>query len=278
MPKNIFAIFCCLLLGGCSTTLPIDPIVGDGQEAGEKKGLTINRVQYPFRWCPAGMFMMGSPEDELGKYLYETQHQVTLTQGFWMLETEVTQEMWRSVMGNNPSKFVGSRKPVESVSWDNCQEYIQKLNALDVAPAGYKFSLPTDAQWEYACRAGTTTALNNGKNLTDGDEACPNLDEVSWYRKNSDLRTHPVGQKKANAWGLHDMHGNIAEWCLDWYGDYSSDSVTDPVGPTTSSVRVLRGGYKDGDAWTCRSARRSNCIPTYGDSGLGLRLALVREK
>ena len=247
---------------------------------GDRKVIPVKGVDYAFRWCPAGKFTMGSPTSELGRFDNEKQHQVTLTKGFWMLETQVTQEMWQSVMGENPSSFEDSKKlPVEMVSWNDCQEYIEKLNSLKVAPAGYKFSLPTEAQWEYACRAGTTTALNNGKNLTgaEWETVCPNLSEVGWYGRNSGSKTHEVGLKKANAWGLCDMHGNVWEWCLDWYGDYPGGSVTDPTGPTTGSSRVLRGGSWGSSAWYCRSASRNFNDPANRDVSFGVRPALVRD-
>ncbi|MDO4551056.1 MAG: bifunctional serine/threonine-protein kinase/formylglycine-generating enzyme family protein [Planctomycetia bacterium] len=237
---------------------------------GDRMVKTINGVQFAFRWCPAGSFMMGSPEDELGRYKDEKQHHVTLTKGFWMLETQVTQEMWQSVMGNNPSDFEGDDLPVENVSWHDCQKFCQKLRNL-----GLNIQLPTEAQWEYACRAGTTTSLNNGKNITSTYEICENLDEVGWYAKNSDWTTRAVGQKKPNAWGLYDMHGNVWEWCADWYGDYPSGSVTDPTGPRSGSGRVYRGGGWYYYARFCRSAYRGSGTPTDRGDDLGFRPVFV---
>ena len=144
----------------------------------------------------------------------------------------------------------------------------------NLIPNGYKFDLPTEAQWEYACRAGTTTSLNSGKNITSNG-SCYNLDEVGWYSNNSDGYTHEVGQKKPNAWGIYDMHGNVWEWCRDWYGDYPSASVTDPTGPNGGSNRVLRGGSWFSDARDCRSADRINYYPGSRSNELGFRLALV---
>ncbi|MDO4585390.1 MAG: formylglycine-generating enzyme family protein [Planctomycetia bacterium] len=241
-----------------------------GLEAGTRIVGRIYGVECAFRWCPAGEFMMGSPEGDLRRKKNKTQHRVTLTKGFWMLETEVTQAMWESVMGYNPSHFKGSNLPVERVSWENCQDFCQKLRSL-----GLNVQLPTEAQWEYACRAGTTTSLNSGKNITSEDGDCSNLNEAGWYRKNSDDETHPVGQKRPNAWGLYDMHGNVWEWCQDWYGDYPSGSVTDPTGPTSGTYRVIRGGSWRNFAERCRSAIRLDCTPTVRGNNLGLRLALV---
>ncbi|MDO4576202.1 MAG: SUMF1/EgtB/PvdO family nonheme iron enzyme [Planctomycetia bacterium] len=263
---------------------PVLPISSD-PTAGERMVKTINGVEYAFRWCPAGSFMMGSPEGELGRYNDETQHRVTLTKGFWMLETEVTQEMWVAVMGDNPSWFsstgIGKDKvsgmntdnfPVENVSWDDCQEFCQKLRSQ-----GLNVQLPTEAQWEYACRAGTTTGLNNGKDITSETVSCYNLDEVGWYEENSDSTTHVVGQKKPNAWGLYDMHGNVLEWCADWYGkdSYAKSPTSDPTGPASGSLRVSRGGSWSDDAKLCRSAFRRGSTPTFRRYRLGFRPVLV---
>ena len=237
------------------------------RKAGERMELKINDVEYAFRWCPAGTYQMGSPRDEENRSDNETLHRVTLTQGFWMLETPVTQMMWVSVMGNNPSNFKGDlfKLPVETVSWNDCQEYVKKLNDMKVAPAGFKFSLPTEAQWEHACRAGTTTAYHFGATLTK---------EQANFGSN---QTTEVGKYPANAWGLRDMHGNVFEWCTDLYGDYPSGAVTDPVGATTGSTRVIRGGYWGGNAQYCRSAYRGNDAPSVRYYYFGVRLSLVSQ-
>ena len=249
---------------------------GYAQTAGERRVLTINEVKYPFRWCPAGTLMMGSPESEPGRESDEQQHQVTLTRGFWLLETSVTQAMWEGVMGGNPSAFRGKNFPVECVSWENCQAFIQKLNDLKLAPSGYRFSLPTEAQWEYACRAGTTTPFHFGSAL-NGDKAncAGNFPYGTEARGPSLNRTAEVGSYPANAWGLHDMHGNVWEWCLDWKGDYPNGDVTDTAGASTGSERVLRGGSWCSSAVACRSAYRYACNPTDMHFVDGLRLALV---
>ncbi len=164
-------------------------------------------------------------------------------------------------MGSNPSRFKGSRNPVESVSWEDCQAFIKKLNE----DSGGSYRLPTEAEWEYACRAGTTTAYGFGSSSA-------NLSTYAWYDSNSGSKTHPVGGKKANAWGLHDMHGNVWEWCSDWFGDYPSGPVTDPKGPDSGSERVERGGtwyYYHGYA---RSANRSRDLPEPTFNHLGFRL------
>ena len=234
-------------------------------------------VDLGMNWIEPGTFLMGSPEDELGRFDDETQHQVTLTKGYWLGKYEVTQAQYEAVTGENPSKFIGADRPVEKVSWNDAMEFCKKLTEIEKAagrlPEGYEYTLPTEAQWEYACRAGTTTALNSGKNLSSQNK-CPEMDEVGWYKYNSDETTHPVGQKLPNAWGLYDMHGNVWEWCLDWYGAYPTSSVTDPKGPSTGSDRVVRGGSWNYYAYYCRSAYRNYGDPGYHGS-IGFRVALA---
>ncbi|MDR3110408.1 MAG: formylglycine-generating enzyme family protein [Planctomycetaceae bacterium] len=253
-------------------TIPTNPpvavqLVENGSaatlKAGDKKELTIKGIKYVFRYCPAGTFTMGSPSDERDRDQDEVQHEVTLTKGFWLGETEVTQPQWKAVMGSNPSPFEGTNPPVEKVSWNNCQEFIAKLNGLGVAPNGYKFALPTEAQWEYACRAGTT-----GPRAGD-------LDAMAWIV--SPLRgTHEVGVKEPNAWGLYDMYGNVSEWCQDWHGDYSTGRVTDPVGPASGEYRIKRGGMENHDtAKSFRSANRDRGNPQMRFFHDGFRLTLT---
>ena len=212
-------------------------------------------------YCPFGEFMMGSPTTEEGRVINETQHRVRLTKSFWLGKYPVTQAQWKSVMGNNPLGFKGDDRPVECVSWDDCQQFIAKVNAALNCGA----RLPTEAEWEYACRAGTTGAYGG----------TGNLDEMGWYGDNSECYTkmeggstddteremRPVGTKEANAWELCDMHGNVWEWCQDCYGDYPKGNVTDPIGPASGKSRVLRGGCWEGLAWFCRSAYRHRSYP-----------------
>ena len=229
-----------------------------GEKAGDRVVKTINGVEFVFRWAPADTFMMGSPYSEDDRSDDEEQHQVMLTNGFWMMETEVTQKQWKAIMGDNPSKFKSSDNlPVETVSWDKCQEFCKKC-----ADLGLPVQLPTEAQWEYACRAGTTGAYA-------GD-----LDEMAWYSSNSGSKTHSVGTKKPNAWGLYDMHGNVIEWCADWYGGYSSDSVTAPMEPSDGDRRIIRGGSWEDSDWKCRSANRDSNVPHYCNNYLGFRCAM----
>ena len=219
-----------------------------GTTAGERRTVTVNGVEFAFRWCPPGTFMMGSSIWERDRHTDETQHQVTLTKGFWMMETEVTQKQWNAIMGTNPSEFKGDNLPVEQVSWDDCQEFCRKCAQL-----GLPVQLPTEAQWEYACRAGSTGAYS-------GDQG--------WYDTS---KTHPVGTKMPNAWGLYDMYGNVWEWCADWYYVYPSESVTDPAGPMNGSNRVYRGGSWFGYSSCCRSAYRAYELPDARLNNLGFR-------
>jgi len=191
-----------------------------------------------------GSFQMGEKQST---------HKVTITKPFYLGKFEVTQEQWERVMGSNPSNFKGAKNPVEQVSWEDCQTFIRKLG--EKVP-GYTFRLPTEAEWEYACRAGSSSEY------CYGDDA-GGLGEYAWYDGNSGSKTHPVGEKKPNAWGLYDMHGNVWEWCQDWYGNLDSNAATDPVGPSSGSYRVLRGGSWYDDAALCRSASRSSVDPSY---------------
>jgi len=217
-------------------------------------------------WIPPGEYLMGSPEDEVDRIDHETQHPVMITQGFWLAKTQTTQAQWQVVMGSNPSHFKDGDLPVEQVSWDDiCGKsgtggFLRELNKG--SPMGGHFHLPTEAQWEYACRAGTMGPYY-------GD-----LDAIAWYDENSDGKTHPVGQKKPNIWGLQDMHGNVSEWCADWWGRYDLREVTDPVGPASASIRVGRGGSFLSKARSCRIARRLGGNPSISSSrAIGFRIA-----
>jgi formylglycine-generating enzyme required for sulfatase activity len=219
-------------------------------------------VMLELKFCPFGNFTMGSPANEKDHFDNEVQHSTTLTKPFYIGKFEVTQRQWQTVMGRNPSKFTnpGLDAPVEQVSWDDYQEFIKALNAR--VPGG-GFRLPTEAEWEYACRAGSSNAFaGTGK-----------LDEMGWYEGNDNKTTYPVGQKKPNDWGLYDMHGNVWEWCQDWYGDYASDAVTNPGGATSGLLRVYRGGSWSASAGNCRSANRRG---SPGDCSRERGLRLVR--
>ncbi len=260
------------------------------------------------RRIPKGTFLMGSPEDELGRRIEdeagrriddETQHQVTLKQDFYIGVFEMTQKQYELVMGSNPSYYKGDTRPVEQVSYNDLRGtsaeggagWPEKGHAVDAGSffgvlrtkTGLLFDLPTEAQWEYACRAGTTTALNSGKNLTAIGE-CPNMAEVGRYYcnrkdgKGGYGEDTKVGSYLPNAWGLYDMHGNVEEWCLDWYGGYPTKAVNDPAGAGSGSKRVVRGGDWDYGwygyfAQNCRSAYRSSS-PRSGRS-IGFRVVCL---
>ena len=230
-----------------------------------------------FVWIPPGEFWMGGPDAEPGWYEDESpRHRVRLTRGYYMMTTPVTQGQWEAVTGENPSKFnkVGPSAPVEKVSWYDVHVYIDKLNRTE----SYRFRLPTETEWEYACRAGTETAFYSGP-ITDPVGRDPNLDKVGWYRENSGGSTHPVGQKEPNAWGLYDMHGNVWEWCNDWYyGSYHDGPVTDPMGPGNGEFRVYRGGAWDSFLGDCRSAYRNGHKPDCTFGHLGFRLVAERRQ
>ncbi|MDO4629959.1 MAG: SUMF1/EgtB/PvdO family nonheme iron enzyme, partial [Planctomycetia bacterium] len=240
-------------------------------EAGKRMVKTVDGIEYAFRYCPPGVFMMGSPSSETNRIYDELLHMVTLTKGFWLLETQVTQEMWKFVMGKNPSNFIGAQNPVEHVSWNDCLNFCTKLSQK----IGMKISLPTEAQWEYACRAGTTTPFNFGSTL-NGDKAnCYGRHPYGTGTKGTyHGKTVAVKSYAPNAWGLYDIHGNVCEWCQDWYGAYPTNSVTDPMGPRSGSRRVIRGGGWNHYALYCRSACRNNCSQEDRDRNLGLRVLL----
>ena len=223
-----------------------------------------------FVWIPPGSFMMGSPKDENVRGGDEKQHKVTLTKGFYMGVYTVTQEQWQEVMGNNPSSFKGEKNlPVETVSWDDCQEFIKKLREKDKKL--YRF--PTEAEWEFACRAGTKTPFHFGETIST-DQANYNGDFTYGDGKKGTFRqkTTPVGSFPANAWGLHDMHGNVFQWCQDWYGDYPQKEAVDPKGPEKGEYRVLRGGSWDLTPDGCRSASHFRTRPGYRANSFGLRV------
>jgi formylglycine-generating enzyme required for sulfatase activity len=216
---------------------------------------------------PAGTFQMGAASgidrDE------RPVTRVTISQPYWLARTEVTQRQWEAVMGNNPSHFKGETLPVERVSWHEAMEFCRRLTERERAaghlPEGYVYRLPTEAQWEYAGRAGTTADFGG----------TGRLDDMGWHSSNSGGSTKPVATKAANAWGLHDMHGNVWEWCLDWYADnLPGGSVIDPTGPTSGSLRVLRGGAWRHSARRCRSAYRGNWEPENRYDSVGFRVAL----
>jgi formylglycine-generating enzyme required for sulfatase activity len=247
-----------------------DSAPSDGALTAGKK--ITNSLGMEFVYIAPGTFTMGSPENEPGRDGDEKPHPVSLTKGFYLQVTEVTQGQWQAVMGSSPSSSAtcGKDCPVERVSWEDAQNFIGHLNQKE---GGSHYRLPTEAEWEYAARAGSITAFANGDiaELACGHD--PNLDIMAWYCANSDNLVHPAGQKQPNAWGLFDMHGNVWEWCQDWYGEYPSYAVTDPQGPRSGSMRVVRGGDGQHYAKYCRGAVRYRHTPGNKLDTLGLRLA-----
>ena len=226
--------------------------------------LTINGVSYEMVWVEGGTFRMGATSEQGSDVsIFETPvHSVTLS-GYYIGKTEVTQALWKAVMGSNPSRFKGDDLPVESVSWDDCLEFIRKLNSL----TGQNFRLPTEAEWEFACRGGNNSRgyKYSGSNY---------IDNVAWYDGNSGYKTHPVATKSPNELGIYDMNGNVEEWCTDWFEYYSSGAQTNPKGPYGGSCRVCRGGSWNYYVRDCRSSFRDYFNPTIRNNCLGLRLAL----
>ncbi len=212
-----------------------------------------------------GEFSMGSPLTEKGRGSDEVQHRVRITKPFYIGKYEVTQEQWKAVMGDNPSFFKGAKNPVEKVSWNDCQNFIERLNRI--VPGG-GFRLPTEAEWEYAARAGTTTRFYWGD-----DPDYTEIDKYAWYNKNSARRTHPVGTKKPNPWGLYDTSGNVWEYSGYYQKDYPLGLQIDPKGPGSGEERVFRGGSWKSRAWYCRSANRGGLNPDFRSSNFGFRIA-----
>ena len=243
---------------------------GKAQEKKDPPKEFTNPIGMKFVWIKPGTYMMGSPKVEKGRGDGETQHKVTLTKGFYMGVYTVTQEQWQQVMGNNPSFFKGEKSlPVEGVSWSDCQEFIKKLRDKDKK----QYRLPTEADWEFCCRAGTTTPFHCGETISThqanfNGEATYDNSKKGVYRK----KTTPVGSFPANAWGLYDMHGNVWQWCEDWYADYPQKDVVEPQGAEKGVLRVLRGGSWHAPPGHCRSAVRIGVGPGLRDDVVGCRL------
>jgi formylglycine-generating enzyme required for sulfatase activity len=254
----MLGIVVCLLLVSCGGRRAAST------QAGEE---LVNTIGMKFRLIQPGSFMMGSDKGDPDE---KPAHKVTLTKRFYMGVYEVTQEEWEKVMGSNRSRFKGPKNPVEMVSWEDAQEFIRKLSDRERVT----YRLPTEAEWEYACRAGTTTEFYWGD-----DVGLQEIGRYAWYAGNLDgskLDTKPVGQKKPNAWGLYDMSGNVWEWCQDWYAEkYPLERQTDPVGPKSGSRRVIRGGSWSYYVSPCRSALRDWLRPAVRSESLGFRLVRI---
>ena len=262
---------------------PAPPKVSASTDAAGNQIFAVGGVTFKMVKVEGGTFEMGCTSEQGGDCnKNETpKHTVTLSE-YYIGETEVTQALWKAVMGSNPSHFKGNNRPVESISWDDCQAFVNKLNNLlrNSLPSGYKFALPTEAQWEYAARGGKHQS-------PDKYSGSNSIDEVAWYFVNSfdkgpgspDYGTHVVKTKMANALGLYDMSGNVQEWCADWYLSdyYGASPSTNPQGSSTGQYRVLRGGRWDSYAKICRVSYRHNNTPDSRPYFNGFRLALVHQ-
>ena len=231
----------------------------------------IHGVAQRMRWIEPGIFSMGSPQNEPERFDDEIPHEVELTQGFWLGDTTCTQELWQAVMGGNPSWLKGSRHPVENISHEDCRRFLEAANGL---VEHLELCLPTEAQWEYACRAGTRTPFWFGKTINTRQV---NYDGFSPYNGGeislSWQETMEVRAVPPNDWGLYQMHGNVREWCADWYGAYETGRVVDPPGPPAGTCRVLRGGSWFSRGRGCRSAARFSRPPGTREDNYGVRLS-----
>ena len=239
---------------------------GNQKELTSARRAELNTIGMQFKLLPGGTFTMGEggTGDEITGAIEA--HKVTLTKPFELGVYEVTQQQYEKVMGKNPSKFKAPQNPVEMVTWDDAVEFCRRLSELPAEKsAGHVYRLPTEAEWEYACRAGTTTKYSFGDSESQ-------LGDYGWYDKNSGGTTHPVGGKKPNGWGLYDMHGNVWEFCSDWYGSYPSGSTTDPTGAASGSLRVIRGGGWSDYSDYCHSANRDRYSPGLRNFILGFRV------
>lgn len=256
-----------LILSGGSIGLAIPvrkPATDDGRLS------AVNSINMKFVRIPAGAFIMGSPPEEKAVHGWETQHKVTLTRDFFMSVHLVTQDQWQAVMGNNPSHFkAGEDLPVENVSWDQCQQFAKRLREKEGKP----YRLPTDAEWEYACRAGTTTAYYFGKTLSTEQANFNGVGALVDSKTVNRKMTTPIGSFPPNPWGLYDMHGNLWQWCQDRHGEFSDEAVTDPTAPTRlGGGHVMRGGCWSMDAFNCRSSARGAGAQDCGFPFCGFRL------
>ncbi|MBO7683884.1 MAG: formylglycine-generating enzyme family protein [Kiritimatiellae bacterium] len=238
---------------------------GGERKTGDAMSLTLpGGAAMEMLWCAPGSFEMGSPETEPGRFDDEPRRSVSIKRGFWLGKYEVTQRQWESVMRGNPSKFRDPDRPVETVSWHDCEIFIRRVNA---ALADKSVRLPTEAEWEYACRAGSGNPVAGSGMIGD----------MAWYDVNSDSQTHVVGRNKPNAWGFYDMHGNVLEWCSDWFSVPQAADAVDPKGPPNGSFKVLRGGCWFFYERDCRCAYRLRREPSLRNCIFGFRLACTER-
>ena len=261
---NYFSLELSLKVVGSLVTGLTGEVLEGAQPESKNRLVQVGNVKFEMVYVEGGTFRMGATEEQ-GRDAWDNEkpvHRVTLS-SYLIGKHEVTQALWEEVMRNNPGYIERGDCPVAYVSWDDCQEFIEKLNAR----TGMKFRMPTEAEWEYAARGGNRS---KGYKYAGSD----NLDEVGWYKDNSGYHTHPVGGKKPNELGLYDMSGNVWEWCQDWYGDYTNEAQTNPAGPQSGGSRVLRGGGDWDDAGYCRVSRRHDFVPGFRYDDIGLRLVL----
>lgn len=256
VPRFIFYSYV-LLVGFFWACSDEDNYIKD-QTPTQALNFTVEGVSFKMILVEAGTFQMGS------LYSNDNQrpvHNVTISHDYYLAETEVTQSLWKAVMGYNPSKYVGNNNPVENVNWEACHEFCIKLSQL----TGVNFRMPTEAEWEYAARGGNQSKgyIYSGSN---------NVNEVAWYEVE---RTHPVKAKSPNELGLYDMSGNVWEWCSDWFGSYGENAITDPTGPLSGNEHVLRGGWAGQIKSYCTTTFRWGYAPSVKGEGLGFRLALT---
>jgi sulfatase modifying factor 1 len=258
------------LIAGCSEKIErtVQRDVAELDKGGPGRSVTFelnDGSQFRFQFCPPGSFIMGSPDSEPGRHPNEEPVPVQITQAFWMGRTEVTQAQWNAVMKANFARFKGANLPVEMVKWEDAIWFVDSLNHRIQLPQPWRFALPSEAQWEYACRAGTQTPFSSGSQLSP--------DQANFDSKLE--RTRPAGSYAPNAWGLLDMHGNVSEWCSGWYSQRLTGG-SDPAGPSTGNLRVARGGSWGLEAAFCRSAARFSRSSHIRGSDLGFRIAIVQ--
>jgi formylglycine-generating enzyme required for sulfatase activity len=261
-------VLCLAALGAVGVWLAVER----GAHRGPKPQVEIDLgdgVTMGFVLIRPGSFTMGSDQGESDA---RPAHRVTIAAPFYLGNCEVTQEQWHAVVASNPSQFKGPKNPVEQVSWGDCQRFLSRLSQQH---PGETFRLPTEAEWEYACRAGSGgTGFQPVAHRQDACATAP-LGDYAWFAANSGNTTHPVGQKRPNPWGLYDVLGNVWEWCQDWYGPYQPGDQTDPRGPAAGVSRVLRGGALDGSPRSLRSDLRNRCPPDGMYANIGLRVVLA---
>ena len=296
------------VLVSCRDLRAADPeysVASGSDELGRWYDLHLGAATMRLRAVPAGTFWMGSPEQELGRYADEVRHRVTLSRGFAIGQYEVTQAQWRAAMGSLPRIYSGTVQgpsrgpdaevdndekvtkvvqpkdlitakgdaPIVFISWTDCQEFCKRVNGR---LSGWRVRLPTEAEWEYACRARTESAYNDGSSVKSTRAEDKNLNPLAWYQEGGDRTLRPVGGRKPNAWGLYDMHGNACEWCQDFYAPSEAREQTDPRGPDKGKFRVIRGGSYDLNAEDCRSAWRMWREDGDRHKAIGLRLVLEK--